>query len=447
MKKMRIRNILSSLFSVVILVCVWSVPALAELKIDVTRGQVNPMPIAIPDFYSDIAVDQELGRNMVEVINDDLKRSGLFRPLNPRSFIQDARAAQANPNFKEWRAINAQALVTGILSRTGDGRTRVEFRLWDVSAEHQQVGMAYMTTSSNWRRIAHIISDTIYKRITGEEGYFDSRIVYISETGPANKRIKRLAIMDQDGQNHHFLTDGRTLVLTPRFSPTAQKITYMAYYNNRPRVYLYDIDTGRQEVLGDFPGMTFSPRFAPDGNKVVMSLIKNGNSDIYTMDLRNKSVKRLTRTNSISTSPSYSPDGKSIVFESDRSGSQQLYVMNSDGSGAHRITFGKGRYAGPVWSPRGDLIAFTRMYRGQFFIGVIHPDGRGERLITKSFHVEGPTWAPNGRVLSYFKEIPTGVRKTGRSARLYTIDLTGFNETRVHTPLDGSDPAWSPLNP
>ena len=440
-------NILSSLFSAVILVCVWSVPALAELKIDVTRGQVNPMPIAIPDFYSDIAVDQELGRNMVEVINDDLKRSGLFRPLNPRSFIQDARAAQANPNFKEWRAINAQALVTGILSRTGDGRTRVEFRLWDVSAEHQQVGMAYMTTSSNWRRIAHIISDTIYKRITGEEGYFDSRIVYISETGPANKRIKRLAIMDQDGQNHHFLTDGRTLVLTPRFSPTAQKITYMAYYNNRPRVYLYDIDTGRQEVLGDFPGMTFSPRFAPDGNKVVMSLIKNGNSDIYTMDLRNKSVKRLTRTNSISTSPSYSPDGKSIVFESDRSGSQQLYVMNSDGSGAHRITFGKGRYAGPVWSPRGDLIAFTRMYRGQFFIGVIHPDGRGERLITKSFHVEGPTWAPNGRVLSYFKEIPTGVRKTGRSARLYTIDLTGFNETRVHTPLDGSDPAWSPLNP
>jgi len=447
MKKTKIRNILSSLFSVVILVCIGSVPALAELKIDVTRGQVNPMPIAIPDFYGAIAVDQELGRNMVEVINDDLKRSGLFRLLNPRSFIQDARAAQAGPNFREWRAINAQALVTGVLSRTGDGRTRVEFRLWDVSAEHQQVGMAYMTTSSNWRRIAHIISDTIYKRITGEEGYFDSRIVYISETGPSNKRIKRLAIMDQDGQNHHFLTDGRTLVLTPRFSPTAQKITYMAYYNNRPRVYLYDIDTGRQEVLGDFPGMTFSPRFAPDGNKVVMSLIKNGNSDIYTMDLRNKSVKRLTRTNSISTSPSYSPDGKSIVFESDRSGSQQLYVMNSDGSGAHRITFGKGRYAGPVWSPRGDLIAFTRMYQRQFFIGVIHPDGRGERLITKSFHVEGPTWAPNGRVLSYFKEVPTGVRKTGRSAQLYTIDLTGFNETRVHTPLDGSDPAWSPLNP
>ena len=315
MKKTKIRNTLLAIFSAVVLVCVGSVPALAELKIDVTRGQVNPMPIAIPDFYSALSVDQELGRNMVKVINDDLKRSGLFRPLNPRSFIQDARAAQVNPNFKEWRAINAQALVTGILSRTSDGRTRVEFRLWDVLAEHQQVGMAYMTTSSNWRRIAHIISDTIYKRITGEEGYFDSRIVYISETGPANKRIKRLAIMDQDGKNHHFLTDGRTLVLTPRFSPTAQKITYMAYYNNRPRVYLYDIDSGRQEVLGDFPGMTFSPRFAPDGNKVVMSLIKNGNSDIYTMDLRNKSVVRLTRSNSINTSPSYSPDGKSSVFE------------------------------------------------------------------------------------------------------------------------------------
>ncbi|MFH1158357.1 MAG: Tol-Pal system beta propeller repeat protein TolB [Pseudomonadota bacterium] len=447
MKKTRLRNILPVLLSAVILVCAGSVPARAELKIDVTRGQVNPMPIAIPDFYGVAGADQELGRNMVEVINADLKRSGLFRPLDPRSFIQDARAAQARPNFGEWRAINAQALVTGVLSRMGDGRTRVEFRLWDVSAEQQQVGMAYMTTASNWRRIAHIISDTIYKRVTGEEGYFDSRIVYISETGPANKRIKRLAIMDQDGQNHHFLTDGRTLVLTPRFSPTAQQITYMAYYNNKPRVYLYDIDSGRQEVLGDFPGMTFSPRFAPDGNKVVMSLIKNGNSDIYTMDLRNRGVAQLTRGNSISTSPSYSPDGKSIVFESDRSGTQQLYVMNSDGSGAHRITFGDGRYAGPVWSPRGDLIAFTRMYQGQFFIGVIHPDGRGERLITQAYHVEGPTWAPNGRVLSYFKEVPTGVRKTSRSAQLFTIDLTGFNETKVPTPLDASDPAWSPLNP
>ena len=447
MKKIRMRNILAILFSAVILVCAGVVPARAELKIDVTRGQVNPMPIAIPDFYGSMGADQELGRNMVEVINADLKRSGLFRPLNPQSFIQDVRSAQSRPNFREWRAINAQALVTGVLSRTSDGRTRVEFRLWDVSAERQQVGMAYMTTSSNWRRISHIISDTIYKRITGEEGYFDSRLVYISETGPANKRIKRLAIMDQDGQNHHFLTDGKALVLTPRFSPTAQQITYMAYYNNRPRVYLYDIDSGRQEVLGDFPGMTFSPRFSPDGKKVVMSLIKNGNSDIYTMDLRSRKVIRLTRTNSISTSPSYSPDGKSIVFESDRSGSQQLYVMKADGSGAHRISFGEGRYAGPVWSPRGDLIAFTRMYRGQFFIGVIHPNGRGERLITKSFHVEGATWAPNGRVLSYFKEVPTGKNRMSRSVRLYTIDLTGFNETRVPTPLDASDPAWSPLNP
>jgi TolB protein len=443
---MRPQNILFALFAIIAL-SLPAVPAKADLKIDVTRGQVNPMPIAIPDFSGGADVDPNLGHQLVEVVSADLTRSGLFRTLDPKSFIQDAAAAQANPNFGEWRAINAQALVTGMLSKTGNGRTRVEFRLWDVTAQQQLVGMAYMTTPTNWRRIAHIIADAIYKRITGEEGYFDSRIVYISETGPYTNRIKRLAIMDQDGQNHHFLTDGRTLVLTPRFSPTVQQITYMAYYHNKPRVYLYDIDSGRQEVLGDFPGMTFAPRFSPDGNKVIMSLTKGGNSDIYTMDLRNRGVAQLTRDNSINTSPSYSPDGKYVAFESDRSGSQQIYVMNSDGSGAHRITFGDGKYAGPVWSPRGDLIAFTRIYQGQFYIGVIHPDGHGERLITQAFHVEGPTWAPNGRVLSYFKELPVGSNRSERSAQLYTIDLTGFNETRVPTPLDASDPAWSPLNP
>jgi TolB protein len=420
--------------------------ARAELRVVVGAGQVNPMPIAIPNFPGSTSADNELGAKMVEVITGNLKRSGLFKPLDPRSFIQDAASAAQSPNFGEWRAVSAEALVTGLITKTKDGRTRVEFRLWDVFAQQQLVGTAYMTTPTNWRRIAHIISDVIYKRITGEEGYFDSRLVYISETGPANMRIKRLAIMDQDGANHRYLTDGRALVLTPRFSPTRQQITYMAYYNNRPRVYIYDIDSGAQRVLGDFPGMTFAPRFSPDGNRVVMSLSKNGNSDIYTMDIRSRSISQLTRDPSINTSPSYAPDGRQIAFESDRSGKQNIYVMNADGSNPHRITFGEGRYANPVWSPRGDLIAFTKMSGGQFYIGVIKPDGKGERLITQAFHVEGPTWSPNGRVLAYFKETAGGPRRTERSAKVYTIDLTGFNEMRVPTPLGGSDPAWSPLN-
>lgn len=417
--------------------------AQAQLKVDVSRGNVKAIPVAVPSFSGE---DKELaliGKKMAEVVTNNLMNSGLFKPLDPGSFIQTGDQAYGDPNFNEWRVLNTQALVAGLVTKSNDGRTKVEFRLWDVYAEQQMVGMAYMTTPQNWRRIAHIISDEIYKRLTGEEGYFDTRIVYISETGPANARIKRLAIMDQDGYNHRFLTDGKTLVLTPRFSPTLQQITYMAYYNNKPRVYLYDIDTGRQEVLGDFPGMTFAPRFSPDGNKVIMSLSQNGNSDIYTMDLRNRGVARLTNNLAIDTSPSYSPDGKKVVFESDRGGAQQLYVMNEDGSGVRRITFGDGRYANPVWSPRGDLIAFTKMYKGQFYIGVIKPDGSGERLITKAYHVEGPTWAPNGRVLAYFKETPSA---NGRRAKVYTIDLTGFNEGQIKTPLDASDPAWSPLH-
>lgn len=418
----------------------FAMPANAQLRVDVNKGKIEPVPIAISPFYPERPEFAQFAKDIPDIITNNLRGSGLFKPVSPGAFIQDAASIQKEgPRFAEWRAINAQALVTGSVTQAPDGRTRVEFRLWDVFAQKQISGMAYMTTAQNWRRIAHIISDETYKRITGEDGYFDSRIVYISETGAATSRIKRLAIMDQDGANHRYLTDESTLVLTPRFSPTAQEITYMSYKNGKPRVYLYNIDTGRQEVLGDFPGMTFAPRFSPDGNKVVMSMSQGGNSDLYEMDLRSRKSRRLTDTNGIDTAPCYSPDGRQIVFESDRGGTQQIYVMDANGGNARRISFGDGRYANPVWSPRGDLIAFIKMSGGQFYLGVIRPDGSGERLITQAYHVEGPTWSPNGRVLAYFKQ-------NGNSSKVYTIDITGYNERQLPLPRDGSDPAWSPLN-
>ena len=431
-----------SLFLVLMTVLI-PVTASAELRVDVTKGTTEPIPIAVTNFVAADAGGQDFATQIPQVITADLVSTGLFRAIDPRAFIQDSASMQSQIRFNEWKAINAQALVTGVVTRAADGRTRVEYRLFDVFGQTQMTGMAYMTTPQNWRRIAHIIADDIYKRLTGEGGYFDSRIVYIAESGPAVNRVKRLAIMDQDGANHRFLTDGRNLVLTPRFSPSQQQITYLAFVGGKPRVYLYDLETGRQEVLGDFPGMTFAPRFSPDGSKVVFSLSKGGNSNIYVMDLRSRQSRQLTDSPSINTAPSYSPDGRSIVFESDRGGTQQLYVMDGNGGAARRISFGDGRYANPVWSPRGDLIAFTKMNKGIFYIGVIRPDGTGERLITNAYHVEGPTWAPNGRVLAYFKEERGGAR----SSRVYSIDLTGYHERQLKTSGDGSDPAWSPINP
>ena len=418
--------------------------ALAQLQVDITRGTVEALPIAIPEFFGKTPQEIETGRNIADLISTDLERSGLFRPIDRRAFIQQVSALQVQPRFGDWRQINAQALVSGSAQAQRDGRLKVEFRLWDVFGGTQMTGLAYFTAPNNWRRVAHIIADEIYKRITGESGYFDTRVVYISESGPADRRIKRLSIMDQDGANHRFLTDGRALVLTPRFSPTAQEISYLSYTAGQPRVYLYNIDTGQQEILGDFPGMTFAPRFSPDGNKVIMSMAKDGNTEVYSMDLRTRRVQRLTRHPAIDTSPSYAPDGRRIVFNSDRGGTQQLYVMNGDGGGVKRISFGSGRYATPVWSPRGDLIAFTKINRGTFSIGVMQPDGKGERILANGFLVEGPTWAPNGRVLMFFRE----ERRRGSSAstaRLYSIDLTGRNERQIVTPAGASDPAWSPL--
>jgi TolB protein len=428
------------------LAAAFAAPARADLRVDITRGKIAPLPIAIPDFYGTNAQAASYGRNVAKVIAADLERSGLFRPLDPRAFIQTGESLRVRPNFNEWRVINAQALVVGSAEMREDGQLQVEFRLWDTFAEQQMVGLRSDTQPSNWRRIAHIIADAIYKRITGEDGYFDTRVVYVAESGPPQHRIKRLAIMDQDGANHRFLTDGKDLVLTPRFSPTAQEITYLAYTNGQPRVYIYNIDSGQREMLGNFPGMTFAPRFSPDGNKVIMSMAHDGNSDIYVMDLRTRRVQRLTSNPAIDTSPSYSPDGRQVVFNSDRGGAQQLYVMNSDGSNVRRISFGDGRYATPVWSPRGDLIAFTKMTGGEFAIGVMRPDGSGERVLTKGFLVEGPTWAPNGRVLMYFRQ-QRNATGGNDEPHLYSIDLTGYNEREIATPVGASDPAWSPPKP
>ena len=418
----------------------FAMPARAALQIDITEGHVDPVPVAIVDFLGTPGQEGSVGADIAGVITNNLERSGLFRPLPKAAFIEKLSDINVQPRFGDWRIINAQALITGQARMESDGRLRVEFRLWDVYAEQQLTGLQFFTTPDNWRRVAHLISDAIYKRLTGEDGYFDTRIVYVSETGPKNNRVKRLTIMDQDGHNPRMLTNGRELVLTPRFSPNSQEITYLAYRNNAPRVYVLDIETGQQEVVGEFPGMTFAPRFSPDGQKIIMSLQRGGNADIYTMDLRSRQVTRLTNTAAIDTAPSYSPDGRQIVFESDRGGSQQIYVVNADGSNQRRVSFGQGSYATPVWSPRGDLISFTKISGGRFVIGVMRPDGTGDRVLTEGFHNEGPTWAPNGRVLMFFRE----TRGAQGGPSLWSVDVTGHNERPAPTPTFASDPAWSP---
>ena len=414
--------------------------AAAVVQLDVSQGNFQPMPIGLPDFIGGTAGDGDTARGVTQIITANLRRCGLFAPIDPAAYIEKIASVDAVPRFPDWRAINAQALVTGRMTRQNDGRLKAEFRLWDVVAGQQLAGQQYFTTPDNWRRIAHIISDAIYERLTGEKGYFDSRVVFVDETGPAERRIKRLAIMDQDGANVRYLTRGDDLVLTPRFSPSTQEITYMAYGQGDPRVYLLNIETNQREIVGNFPGMSFSPRFSPDGQRVIMSLQEGGNSNIFVMDLRSKAMTRLTDTPAIDTAPSYSPNATQICFESDRGGKPQIYIMGASGGAAQRISFGDGSYSTPVWSPRGDYIAFTRQSGGKFAIGVMKPDGSGERVLTEGFHNEGPTFAPNGRVIMFFRD-PGG--NAGPS--LLTVDISGRNEQRVPTPSFASDPAWSPL--
>ncbi len=415
--------------------------AQAELKIDISGAQSNPIPIAVADFTG-----TSYGSDIREVIVQDLEQSGLFRIIHPDAYIQKMENVNQTPRFSDWQAVNAQALLYGSVERTDDQRLRVSFRLWDVFAGQSMEAKALTLPVQDWRRLAHMIADMVYSRVTGESGYFDTQVVYVAESGPARKRVKRLAVMDQDGANHRYLTDGKAMVLTPRFAPNMQKIAYMSFKGGKPQIYMMNLNTGREEYLGSFPGMTFAPRFSPDSKELLLSLAQNGNSEIYLYHVDDGQKTRLTNHPAIDTSPSFSPDGRQIVFSSDRSGSQQLYVMDRDGKNVKRISFGsKGTYATPVWSPRGDYIAFTKIQGGTFYIGVMRPDGSGERLITQGFLVEGPSWAPNGRVLMYFKQLPYTQDGERGQTGLYSIDITGYNERFIRTPGEASDPAWSPL--
>jgi TolB protein len=438
------------IFTIFILFFILTSKSFALVSVDITRGNLDPLPTAISDFY----LDPKLGDNIKklqleskipELIQNNLSRSGLFFALEKKSFIQRPEPAHNKPRFEDWIFIKTQVLVTGKISLEKEDRLRVEFKLWDVVSATELSALAFYTTPDNWRRVSHMISDKIYERLTGEKGYFDSRIIYVSETGTKVDKKKRLAVMDQDGYGVKYLTLGNELVLTPRFSPTSQHVTYMSYFKNLPRVYLLNIETGIQDLVGDFPGMTFAPRFSPDGKKIIMSFAQEGNSDIYTMDIKTRVVEKLTDHPSIDTSPSYSPDGSYITFNSDRSGFQQIYTMKSDGTNIKRISFGEGLYGTPVWSPRGDLIAFTKLYRNKFYIGVMRSDGSGERLLTENYYQEAPSWAPNGRVLIFYRETPSDSSGRGGGAKLWSIDLTGYNERLILTPTDASDPSWSGL--
>ncbi|MGH6615580.1 Tol-Pal system beta propeller repeat protein TolB [Sphingomonas sp.] len=419
-----------------------------ELVVDVVGGISAPLGIAIPVMPTSSPVDtpagrtDELGRQLAGIITNDLRNSGLFKPIAPNGLKSVAFSEVTAPAFDYWGGANASALVQGFIRANGDGTLTVGCYLYDVFSRNELVRQGFVVPPGDWRRAGHKCADMVYAKLTGEGPYFDSRVIYVSETGPKGKRIKRLSIMDQDGANHRFLTNGQSIVLTPRFAPNQQTIVYMSYLNDRPAIYVYDIGTGKQRLLVNNPSLTFSPRVSPDGRSVVFSMAVAGNTDLYKVATSGGSPQRLTDAPGIDTAPSFSPDGRRIAFESDRSGAQQIYVMNADGSNQQRISFGSGRYATPVWSPRGDLIAFTKI-AGNFRIGIMSSSGSGEKLLTDDWQDEGPSWSPNGRVLMFYRQGRGGAGK----ADLWSVDLTGVNERRVPTPLDGSDPGWGPLRP
>ena len=414
--------------------------------VDVIGGISQPMGIAIPPLPTPEVAStpagstDALGRQLAQVITNDLKNSGLFKPLPAGQLLAVPFAEATAPNYAGWSAAGATALVQGYVRANGNGTMTVGCYLYDTAQQREMARQGYIVPFGEWRRAAHKCADMVYTKLTGEGPYFDSRVVYVSETGPKARRVKRLALMDQDGFNGRFLTNGQTIVLTPTLSRDQRKIAYLSYLDKKPTIYVYDIAAGTQRKLVTDVSLAFAPRFSPDGRWILFSMATNGSTNIYRIPSGGGERQKLTNSPGIDTGGSYSPDGSKIVFESDRSGAQQLYVMNADGSDQHRISFGNGRYATPAWSPRGDLIAFTKI-GGGFHVGIMSPSGGGEKMLTDGWQDEAPSWSPNGRVIMFFRSTEGG----SGVADLWSVDLTGVNERRLPTPFDGSDPNWGPI--
>lgn len=437
------KKMLSFVFAVMCFV----VTAHAELKVDIIAGAAEPIPVAIQKLETVGNVSSDDAKMIREVVENDLKSSGLFRIVSHDAFPEFVEMGEM-PNFKLWTAIKTQVLVQAKLSAESGGKYDLEFYVWDVNGKEQIEAQSLVSSKKSVRRLAHIMADAIYERLTGETGYFDTQIVFIAETGPVHNRNKRMAIMDQDGFGMRYLSDDKTFVMSPHFSPNMQTIVFLSFRNDDPMVWTLDLNTGEQRRLGQFGGMNFAPRFSPDGTKIALSLVKNGITHIYEYDIESKTLKQLTFGRSLNTSPSYSPDGKKLAFNSDRSGNQQIHILDLETGKEKRITYGAGRYATPAWSPDGKFIAFTKMADDTFYIGIMNPEGRNEKILAGGWYMEAPSWAPGSRRVVYY-ETEKALDDIERISHIRTVDITGQNVYDIELPdgINGVEPTWSPRLP
>lgn len=435
------------ILGLVLAVVCFCLPAYAELKVDIVAGAVEPISVAVQKFEVGSHASTRDAAMLRDVVDNDLKSTGLFRIVNRNALPEFVKMGDM-PDFKLWSAVRAQVLVQAKLTRQVDDMYRLEFYVWDVQGGEQIEAQSLVASKKSMRRLAHIMADAIYERLTGEVGYFDTQIVFITETGPMGERVKRMAIMDQDGYNMRYLSDDKTFVMSPSFSPNMHTVVFLSYRDEDPMIWTLDLETGEQRRLGQFGGMNFAPQFSPDGRRIALSLVKRGVTHIYEYDIENKTLRQLTSGGTINTSPSYSPDGKKMAYNSNRSGSQQIHVLDLESGQQERITFGAGRYATPAWSPDGRFIAFTKIADDTFYIGIMSPTGRNEKILAGGWFMEAPSWAPGSRRLVYY-ETEKDDDDIERHSHIRTVDIMGQNIYEIKLPdgVHGMEPTWSPRLP
>jgi len=400
--------------------------------------------LAVPQFPTPRNVKTDggetgvIGIQIAQQIVSDLRTTRSIYPTGPENLRHYTPTEAGAPLYPNWANIGAGALVTGYVQARDDGRINVVCYLYDLKQRREMTRKGFAVAATEWKRAAHRCAGAFYTAVTKRPGLFDSRIVYVAATGSRMQPVKRIAIMNWDGTDHSYLTQGEVTVTSPRISPDGERIAYMSFAGGMPHIRIMDADGSNDRQLLQSNSMSFAPRFSPDGRVIAFSMAVDGNTDIYVVDANGGYPRRLTTTPGIDTSPSFSPDGKQIVFESDRSGAQQIYVMNVDGSGQSRISFGGGANSSPVWSPDGDRIAFSRWNGSTIGIGIMSATGGDEKILTNGWQDEAPSWSPDSEWVM-FQRTQQG---TGTGS-LLMVSIGGGEPKAVATPQPGADPSWS----
>lgn len=412
-------------------------------QIEVSGKNYKLTKIAINHFLTQKYEEKIIAKEIRDTVCKNLSDSGIFSIVAENNFIEQNKGSEFIPFFEAWKKINATILVNGSLTKNRKNNYTIVISIWDNILAKKILHRKITFSEKSIQKTSHIISDHIYQEIIGEKGYFDSKILYVAEKVIENKIFTRIAMMNQDGKEHKYLTNGKFISISPKISPDKENIAYVDFRAGISKIFLRNLYSGQENLLTNMKGSIFSPRFSRNGKKILFSLAKKGATNIFKFDINTKKISVLTRNIYINTSPQFSPDDKKIIFTSNRLGTAKIYTMNEEGKNVVKITEKPGSHLEPKWSPDGKYISYINLRRKLgYYINIINTKTGEETTVVKSDVIHGYCWCPNSKYILFSEAIGNKEEEKKTIYKLQKINIFNKHKTTINTPYSASDPIW-----